>query len=107
MKSSQESHLQQVPEAKRSSKRVLYWSIAIALPASVYLIFFALSKEGNISIHGYVAHAIAVILAFLSSFLFMGIMFFSARSGHDEQPNYRKIVEDQRQRETREKTGDI
>ncbi len=81
-------------EAKTNAKRVILICLAIAIPVSIYLIFFAFGNDHNVSGHGFAAHIIGVIAAFLSAFFFMGITFFSSRGGHDEQPNYRKIVED-------------
>ena len=67
-------------------------SFAIAIPAAVYFIFFGFEDGNNVSRHGHIALAIGVTFAFLSSFLFMGIIFFSSRSGADEQPNYVEIA---------------
>ena len=86
----------QIAEAKTNAKRVILICLAIAIPASIYFIFFAFGDDHNVSGHGYTAHIIGVIAAFISAFFFMGITFFSSRGGHDEQPNYRKIVEDNR-----------
>ena len=90
---------EKVTAAKKNAKRVLLICLLIAIPVSIYFIFFAFGDDDNVSRHGYAAHVIGVILAFLSAFLFMGITFFSARSGHDEQPNYREMVEQQKQSE--------
>jgi O-antigen/teichoic acid export membrane protein len=88
---------EKVTAAKKNAKRVFLICLLIAIPASIYFIFFAFGDDHNVSGHGYAAHIIGVILAFLSAFLFMGITFFSSRSGHDEQPNYRELVEQQKQ----------
>lgn len=74
--------------AKRNAIIFLMISFAIAMPAAIYFIFFGFEEGNNVSPHGHIALAIGVTFAFLSSFLFMGIVFYSARSGADEQPNY-------------------
>ncbi len=87
--------------AKQNAKRVLLISLVIAIPAAIYFIFFGFKDGDNISQHGYTAHILGVILAFISAFVFMGITFYSSRSGHDEQPNYRELVEQQRTADTK------
>jgi len=87
--------------AKRNAIIFLIISFAIAIPAAIYFIFFGLEEGNNVSRHGHIALTIGVIFAFLSSFLFMGIIFFSSRSGADEQPNYVEMVEKMRQEKER------
>lgn len=82
--------------AKRNAIVFLVISFAIAIPAAIYFIFFGFEEGNNVSRHGHIALTIGVILAFLSSFLFMGIIFFSARSGADEQPNYVEMAAKER-----------
>lgn len=85
-----------VKAAKSNAVRVIALSMILIIPASIYLIFFTLGDDNLVSRHGHIAHILGVILAFASALLFMGITFFSARSGHDDQPNYRQLVEDHR-----------
>lgn len=87
-----------VSSAKRNAIIFVIISFAIAIPAAIYFIFFGFEEGNNVSRHGHIALTIGVIFAFLSSFLFMGIIFFSSRSGADEQPNYVDLVEKERQR---------
>ena len=87
----------QIIEAKRNAKRVILLSMVIVIPVMIYFIFFDLGDDHNVSGHGYAAHILGVVLAFVSAFLFMGMTFFSARGGYDEQPNYREMVEQQRE----------
>lgn len=91
---------EKVKAAKRNAKLALIICSLIAIPASIYFIFFGFKDGDNISGHGYAAHVIGVILAFLSAFIFMGITFFSSRSGHDEQPNYLELVKKQKEKES-------
>ncbi|WP_371397751.1 hypothetical protein [Fretibacter rubidus] len=91
--------------AKRNAKRVVFISLIFVIPASIYFIFFDFSDDNVITRHGYIAHTIGVILAFLSAFLFMGITFFSSRGGYDDQPNYREIVEKHRAEEKAKSRG--
>ncbi len=95
--------LTQNSAAQRHAGKVLFICLMIAVPFSIYFIFFALDDGHSVSGHGRVALGLAVILGFLSAFLFMGITFFSSRSGHDEQPNYREIVEANRNAEEKPK----
>ena len=88
--------------AKRNAIVFLTISFAIALPAAIYFIFFGLEDGNNVSRHGRIALTIGVIFAFLSSFLFMGIIFFSSRSGADEQPNYVELVKKDREKKRRD-----
>lgn len=89
-------HPNKLGGAKRNAILFLTLSFAIAIPAAIYFIFFGLEDGNNVSRHGRIALTIGVIFAFLSSFLFMGIIFFSSRSGADEQPNYVDMVEKER-----------
>lgn len=91
-----------VTAAKRNAKRVLLICTLLAIPASIYFIFFAMGDDNNVSGHGYAAHILGVILAFISAFFFMGITFFSARGGYDDQPNYKELVEKERERQSQE-----
>jgi len=88
--------------AKRNAIVFLIISFAIAIPAAIYFIFFGLEDGNNVSRHGRIALTIGVIFAFLSSFLFMGIIFFSSRSGADEQPNYVELVKKDREKKRRD-----
>ena len=88
--------------AKRNAVVFLIISFAIAIPAAIYFIFFGLEDGNNVSRHGRIALTIGVIFAFLSSFLFMGIIFFSSRSGADEQPNYVELVKKDREKKRRD-----
>lgn len=83
--------------AKKNAVRVLVISILIAIPVTAYFLMFGVKDDAGVSNHGMIALTLAIVLGFLSAFLFMGITFFSARSGIDDQPNYREIVEKQRQ----------
>ena len=85
--------------AKRNAVIFLIISFAIAIPSAIYFIFFGFEEGNNVSRHGHIALTIGVILAFLSSFLFMGIIFFSARSGADEQPNYVEMAAKEREKD--------
>jgi len=82
--------------AKRNAIIFLIISFIIAIPAAIYFIFFGFEEGNNVSRHGHIALTLGVLFAFLSSFLFMGIIFFSSRSGADEQPNYVEMVEKDR-----------
>lgn len=83
--------------AKRNAVIFLIISFAIAIPAAIYFIFFGFEEGNNVSRHGHIALTIGVLLAFLSAFLFMGIIFFSSRSGADEQPNYVEMAARERE----------
>lgn len=85
--------------AKRNVIIFLIISFMIAIPAAIYFIFFGFEDGNNVSRHGHIALTIGVIFAFLSAFLFMGIIFFSSRSGADDQPNYVKMAEEQREQQ--------
>lgn len=89
----------QVGAAKTNAKKVFLISVLIALPICIYLIFFANGTFFTLSGHGMTALIIAVVFSALSAFFFMGMSFFSSRSGIDDQPNYREIVEKQRARD--------
>lgn len=93
---------QPVKDAKRNAIIFIVVSLIIAIPAAIYFIFFGLEDGNNVSRHGHIALTIGVIAAFLSAFLFMGIIFFSSRSGADEQPNYVEMVKKERERNRRE-----
>ena len=82
--------------AKRNAIIFLIISFIIAIPAAIYFIFFGFEDGNNVSRHGHIALTLGVLFAFLSSFFFMGIIFFSSRSGADEQPNYVEMVEKDR-----------
>lgn len=86
----------QSKSAKKNAVKVLAVCTLIAIPLTIYFLFFGVKEEAGVSTHGMIALALAIVLGFLSAFLFMGITFFSARSGADDQPNYREIVEQQR-----------
>ena len=90
-----------VSSAKRNAIIFLILSFIIAIPAAIYFIFFGLEDGNNVSRHGHIALTIGVIFAFLSSFLFMGIIFFSSRSGADEQTNYVALAEKEREKKRR------
>ena len=87
-----------VKYAKSNAKKVALICVLLALPAAIYFIYFGFDPENGISMHGRIALILGVIFAFFSAFLFMGIIFFSARSGADEQPNYVKLAEDEKER---------
>lgn len=93
-----------IKSAKRNALRVVLLSMIIVVPACIYFIFFDFGDHLNIGFHGYVAHILGVVLAFVSAFLFMGITFFSSRGGYDDQPNYRELVEKERAKTAEEKT---
>ena len=95
------SQTTQVSSAKRNAVIFLIISFVIAIPAAIYFIFFGFEDGNNVSRHGHIALTIGVIFAFLSSFLFMGIIFFSSRSGADDQPNYVELVEKDREAKRR------
>lgn len=97
--SSEQTGASQTDSAKSNAKKVFLISVLIALPLCIYLIFFANGTFYTLSGHGMIALSIAVIVTILSAFFFMGMSFFSSRSGIDEQPNYREIVERQRERD--------
>ncbi|MEM9600812.1 MAG: hypothetical protein AAF926_07295 [Pseudomonadota bacterium] len=84
-------------EAKVKFTRFMRWYLLISIPICAVLMFWPMAD--NVTIHGKVAHYIAIPLAFLSGLFFMGIIFFSSHSGDDEQPNYVKMMEEQKRRE--------
>lgn len=92
-----------VTAAKKNAKRVIWLSMIVVIPVAIYFIFFSFSEGHNINGHGYTAHILTVVFAFISAFLFMGITFFSARSGHDDQPNYVDMAAKQRAKDQRAK----
>lgn len=83
--------------AKAKFKRYALWYILVSIPICGLLMFWPMAE--NVTPHGKAAHYIAIPLAFLSGLFFMGIIFFSSHSGGDEQPNYVKMMEDQKRRE--------
>ncbi|WP_298915312.1 hypothetical protein [uncultured Algimonas sp.] len=83
-------------EAKAKFKRYALWYVAISLPICLLLMFWPMAE--NVTIHGKLAHYVAIPLAFLSGLFFMGVIFFSSHSGADEQPNYVKMMEEQERR---------
>lgn len=85
-----------IKDAKSNAFRFVALSLIIAIPAAIYFIFFGFEDGNNVSRHGHIALTIGVVLAFLSAFLFMGIIFFSSRGGYDEQPNYVALAEKHR-----------
>lgn len=87
--------------AKTNARNVFLISLAIIIPLCVYLIFFTNGIFFDLSGHGMIALILAVVFSVLSAFFFMGMSFFSSRSGIDEQPNYREMVEKQREREAK------
>lgn len=82
--------------AKSNAKVVFLISCLIALPLTVFMLFFMNGTFYTLSGHGLIALAIAIVFSFLSAFFFMGMSFFSSRSGVDDQPNYVEIVERQK-----------
>lgn len=84
-------------EAKAKFKRYAFWYIVISAPICIALMFWPMAE--NVTIHGKLVHYAAIPLAFLSGLFFMGIIFFSSHSGDDEQPNYVKMMEEQKARE--------
>ena len=99
MTSKNEENAAQTAVAKSNAVKVFLISMVIIIPVCIYLIFFANGIFYNLSGHGMVALVIAIVLSVLSAFFFMGMSFFSSRSGVDDQPNYREIVEKQRAQE--------
>ena len=83
--------------ARKKLKLYAFWYVLIAAPICAVLMFWPLAD--NVTIHGKIAHFIAIPLAFLSGLIFMGIIFFSADSGGDDQPNYVKMMEEQERRD--------
>lgn len=78
-------------------KRYALWYVLICIPVCAVLMFWPMAE--NVTAHGKAAHYVAIPLAFLSGLFFMGIIFFSSHSGGDEQPNYVKMMEEQKRRE--------
>ena len=79
-------------DAKQNARRVFLICAAISAPIMLWFLYQTFTA-GNLSGHGKFALILAVVFSLLTALLFMGIIFFSSRSGHDEQPNYREIVE--------------
>ncbi|MGB6229328.1 MAG: hypothetical protein WBF53_04280 [Litorimonas sp.] len=77
-------------EAKAKFKRYALWYILISAPICLTLMFWPMAE--NVTIHGKLAHYVAIPLAFLSGLFFMGVIFFSSHSGGDEQPNYVEMM---------------
>ena len=92
----------QISSAKKNAVKVFLISVLIIVPLCVYLIFFAKGVFYNLSGHGMAALIIAIVFSVLSAFFFMGMSFFSSRSGVDDQPNYREIVEAQRKQASKD-----
>ncbi|MGB3456945.1 MAG: hypothetical protein WBG08_13845 [Litorimonas sp.] len=84
-------------EARAKFKRYALWYLVIAAPVCLAIMFWPMAD--NVTIHGKLAHYLAIPLAFLSGLLFMGIIFFSSHSGGDEQPNYVEMMKEQERRE--------
>ena len=84
-------------DAKAKFKRYAIWYLVIATPICAALMFWPMAD--NVTIHGKIAHYIAIPLAFVSGLAFMGVIFFSSHAGNDEQPNYVKMMEEQKRRE--------
>ncbi len=91
----------QMNAAKSNAIKVFLISMLIVIPICIYLIFFANGIYYNLSGHGMIALSIAIIFSVLCAFFFMGLSFFSSRSGIDEQPNYREMVEKQRKQDAK------
>lgn len=79
--------------AKSNAKAVFLISCLIALPLTIFMLFFMNGTFYTLSGHGLIALAIAIVFSFLSAFFFMGMSFFSSRSGVDDQPNYVELAE--------------
>ena len=94
---------EQRAEAKSKFKRYALWYIVISAPICLTLMFWPMAD--NVTIYGKLAHYAAIPLAFLSGLIFMGIIFFSSHSGGDEMPNYVKMMEEQKEREQKQRTG--
>lgn len=97
-----DTNARQIREAKSNAKKVFLISVLIILPLCIYLIFFTKGVFFNLTGHGMIALIIAIVFSVLSAFFFMGMSFFSSRSGVDDQPNYREIVEARRRKDAEE-----
>ncbi|MEM7729803.1 MAG: hypothetical protein AAF311_11085 [Pseudomonadota bacterium] len=84
-------------EARAKFKRYAFWYTLVSAPVCAAIMFWPMAE--NVSIHGKLAHYLAIPLAFISGLVFMGVIFFSSHSGGDEQPNYVKMMEEQERRE--------
>lgn len=82
--------------AKSNAKAVFLISCLIALPLTLFMLFAMNGTFYTLSGHGLIALAIAIVFSFLSAFFFMGMSFFSSRSGVDDQPNYVEMIEQQK-----------
>lgn len=80
--------------AKAKFKRFAIWYSLISLPICLTIMFWPMAD--NVTIHGHIAHYLAIPLAFISGLIFMGIIFFSSHGGADNQPNYVEMMERQK-----------
>lgn len=101
MTNSDDDNYNTIKSAKANAWKVFAISVLIILPICIYLIFFTNGHFFNLGGHGMIALTIGIVFSALSAFFFMGMSFFSSRSGIDDQPNYREIVEKQRRKDER------
>ena len=80
-------------EAVQKFKKFALWYTIISLPICLTIMFWPMAE--NVTIHGHIAHYLAIPLAFVSGLIFMGIIFFSSHCGGDEQPNYVEMMKRQ------------
>ena len=97
MEQTPEQHAARRADAKAKFKKYALWYVIISAPICAAIMFWPMAE--NVTFHGKLAHYLAIPLAFLSGLIFMGIIFFSSHSGGDEQPNYVKMMEEQKRRD--------
>ena len=87
--------------AIKKFKRFAFWYIIVSLPICLAIMFWPMAD--NVTLHGHIAHYLAIPLAFISGLFFMGIIFFSSHGGGDEQPNFVEMMKRQEaERQSRE-----
>jgi len=83
-------------KAKHFASRVFGLCLLVMLPFAAYFILHGLGNS-NISWPVHFSWLLGVVFAILLTLLFIGIIFYLSRAGYDDQPNYRDLVEKDRE----------
>jgi len=89
---------QQQQDAKAKFRKFVIYYALVSVPICLVIMFWPMAD--NVTVHGKLAHYLAIPLAFILGLVFMSILFFSSNSGGDEQPNYVEMAERQERRKT-------
>ncbi len=65
-------------------RRLMWWMASVAALAVIVAVAFLYMRNGNASIHLYIAAAAGVFVSVLLGAALMGLVFLSAGSGHDD-----------------------